>query len=248
MFLIASRAAMPHICSLGYVGCGVIVNAAADEFYLGIITDSFGCNHATARVIAARAVVRQFPNKAMIARAGEPNPDAWLMLRGQAQAEAIVPNGQYVLVHLFVPGHLFGEAAGVSLTTIASQILAIGSVDAGQFSASEFIGLMESHRCVAHAVTRGLVARLQQTTQRLVEGATLTANGRIHAELLRQARAGEALTIRPAPVLANFALHVQSTRETASRAINALVKSGIVRREANALIVVAPHRLEELIY
>ena len=69
----------------------------------------------------------------------------------------------------------------------------------------------------------------------------------MHAELLRQAREGPDLTIRPGPVLSDLALRVSTTRETASRAVNALERRGIIRRDADALVVVAPHRLEELI-
>ncbi len=53
--------------------------------------------------------------------------------------------------------------------------------------------------------------------------------------------------MRPAPVLAAMAVRVLSTRETVSRTINALERRGIIRREADALIVVAPHRLEEMV-
>jgi CRP/FNR family transcriptional regulator, cyclic AMP receptor protein len=48
--------------------------------------------------------------------------------------------------------------------------------------------------------------------------------------------------------LSTFALHVQSTRETVSRTISALEKRGIIKRDGDALTVVAPHRLEELIF
>jgi DNA-binding transcriptional regulator YhcF (GntR family) len=81
----------------------------------------------------------------------------------------------------------------------------------------------------------------------MVEISTLSAAGRIHAELLRQARRSASLTIEPVPVVSEFALLVQTTRETASRAINELERSGIIRREPNRLKVVAPHRLEELV-
>ena len=92
-----------------------------------------------------------------------------------------------------------------------------------------------------------LVARLARASRRLAEGATLSATGRIYAELLRQARAGGGMAIEPVPVLSVVALTVQSTRETVSRTLNDLVKRGIVRREPHRLVVVAPHRLEELI-
>jgi len=55
------------------------------------------------------------------------------------------------------------------------------------------------------------------------------------------------MAIEPVPVLSVLALTVQSTRETVSRTLNDLVKRGIVRREPHRLVVVAPHRLEELI-
>jgi DNA-binding MarR family transcriptional regulator len=50
------------------------------------------------------------------------------------------------------------------------------------------------------------------------------------------------------PVFAEMALALQTTRETVSRTINGLEKRGIVKRADNALAIVAPHRLEELIY
>jgi predicted transcriptional regulator len=48
-------------------------------------------------------------------------------------------------------------------------------------------------------------------------------------------------------VLTSLAVRVNSTRETVSRSINALERRGIIRREADTLIIVAPHRLEEMI-
>jgi len=95
--------------------------------------------------------------------------------------------------------------------------------------------------------TRLLTARLRQATARLYERAALSSVGRVHAELLRQARLGAGLAITPAPVLADLALIAATTRETASRAVNALERRGIIRRDGDALVVVAPHRLEEMI-
>lgn len=224
------------------------VSGAVSEQYLGIIGTSFGCDIATARAIAKQAGERHFAARAIIAHAGDGDHGAWMILSGAAQELAYGPGGHHILVHEFAPGDLFGEAAGVTLPTSAGEVAAVSAVDAGHFASANFVILMESYGCVATSVTRALIARLTQTTRRLVEGATLTAAGRIHAELLRQARASDAMTIRPAPVITAFALHVQTTRETVSRTISALERSGIVRRENGAMLVVAPHRLEELIF
>jgi DNA-binding GntR family transcriptional regulator len=53
--------------------------------------------------------------------------------------------------------------------------------------------------------------------------------------------------ICPAPVLANLAVRAYTTRETVSRAVSALERRGIISRHADALVIVAPHRLEELV-
>ncbi len=93
-----------------------------------------------------------------------------------------------------------------------------------------------------------LLKRLRETTGRMVERTTLSATGRIHAELLRLARdSTDGRSIRPAPVLAALAVRVLSTRETVSRAINALERRGIIRRDPDRLTIVAPHRLEEMV-
>jgi len=62
------------------------------------------------------------------------------------------------------------------------------------------------------------------------------------------AQMGDGRSIRPAPVLSALALRVQSTRETVSRAVNALERRGIIRRDADGLTIVAPQRLQELIF
>lgn len=76
-------------------------------------------------------------------------------------------------------------------------------------------------------------------------GFGISANGRVYAELLRLA--GDTHRIAPPPVLSALALTVHTTRETASRAIASLARRGIVRRTDEALEIVAPRLLAELI-
>ena len=81
----------------------------------------------------------------------------------------------------------------------------------------------------------------------MYERAALSATSPVSSELLRQGRSAPGLKISPAPVLSELALQVSETRETASRAVKALERRGIIRRDADGLTIVAPHRLEELI-
>jgi DNA-binding MarR family transcriptional regulator len=81
----------------------------------------------------------------------------------------------------------------------------------------------------------------------MYERAALSAVARVYAELLREARRAPDLRISPAPVLSELALRVSTTRETASRAVNALERRGIIHRDTVSLTIVAPRALEELI-
>jgi len=80
---------------------------------------------------------------------------------------------------------------------------------------------------------------------RMAARITLTANGRVYAELLHEA--GEEGTISPPPVIAALALSAQTTRETGSRAINALERRGIIRRDDQRLEILSRGLLEELV-
>ncbi|UVO54723.1 Crp/Fnr family transcriptional regulator [Sphingomonas sp. SUN039] len=214
----------------------------------GVIAAAFGCEAAVASIVATKAAYRHYPARSMIAGSEALPQQLYIVIAGRARMLAYAIDGRLVVVEDFKAGALFGEGALFDSAAASHEVTAVDPVDAGAFERHVFLTLMSGYSCIALAVSRLLVARLEATTRRLVEGATLSAAGRIHAELLRQARSSPDMTIRPAPVLATLALSVQSTRESVSRAINALQKRGIIRRDEVALTVVAPHRLEELIY
>jgi CRP/FNR family transcriptional regulator, cyclic AMP receptor protein len=212
------------------------------------VAQTLGCDPALAALVAEQARVASHAPQAVILASGDASDLIFLVVAGRARMLAYSIDGRLVVVRDFGVGDLFGEGGLLGQSVNTNDIVAVDHVDTGVFKVQVFVGLMSHHACIALAVSRLMVARLAATTQRLVEGATLTATGRIHAELLRRARAGNAMTISPPPVLSTFALTVQSTRETVSRTISALEKRGIIQRSPDALKVVAPHRLEELIF
>lgn len=213
-----------------------------------VIAEAFGCDTELAGVIHRKAEYRRYRPRAAILRSGDRSDSVYLLVEGHAQAIALSFDGRMVLVQEYRPGDIFGEAAISGPITAFEDIAAVTESEAGLFRSAAFVGLIECYPSVALAVSTLLTRRLGQANRRMVEGATLSAAGRIHAELLRQAKRTPDHTIRPLPVFSTFALTVQSTRETVSRTINQLERRGIVRREEGGLVVVAPHRLEELIY
>lgn len=146
-----------------------------------------------------------------------------------------------------MPGDFFGAIANPTPDPEEADVVAVEEARTAVFRILDFLGLAETHACVGLALSKMLLKQLRATSMRISERSTLSAIGRVHAELLRMARLGDGKTICPAPVLVSLAVRAHTTRETASRAINALERRGIIARQADILVIVAPHRLEELI-
>ncbi|MFM5915189.1 MAG: Crp/Fnr family transcriptional regulator [Chakrabartia godavariana] len=223
------------------------MNDAAQEKRLSAIRAAFACSDEIARVIDGLTQLVHTDPDGTILYAGESAPYVFLLLQGRAQAVVYSAQGQLVLLDTYAEGDLFGEVDIVGTTTAWDQVIAVTAVDSGRLRQQDFVMLLESHPSLAMAVLRQVTARLSRTARRMVERSTLSATGRIYAELLRQAGEGDGRTIRPVPTMTELALIVQSTRETVSRTINDLERRGYITRDKDALMIVAPHRVQELI-
>lgn len=211
------------------------------------VANAFACSAHVAAEVVRRGRLRQFGSRAIILRQGDWLTLAYLLLTGRAQALLYSAEGQLILLHDFRPGDLFGAIGELNPVRQDADVMAADQVETFVLEAAELARLAEQYGAIGLALSRMLMARLRQTTARMYERAALSAVGRVYAELLREARRAPDLRISPAPVLSELALRVSTTRETASRAVNALERRGIIRRDASSLKLVAPHRLEELI-
>jgi CRP-like cAMP-binding protein len=189
-----------------------------------------------------------YPPRAVILGLGARNEQVHVMLSGRARARAISLEGRQAVLEEYQSGDMFGEQALLGHHDLDLEIIAVDAVRAAAMMAHVMMTLMATHPAVAIAVSRQLIARLAAQNARLAGNTTLSATGRIHAEILRMGRESGDLCISPAPVLSQLALRVQSTRETVSRTIAALQRRGIIERDEQSLRIVAEHRLEELIY
>ena len=209
----------------------------------------FGCSPETARAIASRASERRFSARAMVLRQGDTAEEAWLVVSGRAQAVVYGADGQFVQLLEFGEGELFGAIAGFEAEPQPADVAAMEDLRVAVFPATDFLSLIQNHGAVGLAVTRSLLRQLRRTTGRMVERSTLSAAGRVHAELLRMASPDPdgRLLIRPVPVLASMAVRINSTRETVSRTISSLERRGILLRTEAALEIVAPRRLRDML-
>ncbi|EGF89587.1 bacterial regulatory protein, crp family protein [Asticcacaulis biprosthecium C19] len=218
-----------------------------DTQHTAIVQKALKCDRAVAELFLSRTRAVRREARAVL----HPDPGnadiGCILLDGLAHELAYGRNGQSLRLWQIRSGDLFGNILALAHEDSSAEVIAETWVDYARFSSTCLVDFMERHTCVAIAVTHLMLLRLEDTKSRILEESLLSATGRIHAELLRLASRDPDHVIRPAPVMAEIAVYVNSTRETVSRAVSALEKRGIVRRETDSLRIVAPHRLEELI-
>jgi CRP/FNR family transcriptional regulator, cyclic AMP receptor protein len=220
---------------------------SAHEAARRLLCGVFDCSLDLAGQIMLRGRLRDFQGRATMVRRGDRISTLYVIVTGRAHAIVYSLDGQVVLLHEYRSGDFFGVVSPPYSAKHDADVVAVEAVSSFLLEGSVLALLAEQHGCIGLALLKVMVGRLQQTASRMYEHVALSAVGRVHAELLRQARENADLTIRPSPILSDLALRVSTTRETASRAVNALERRGIIRRDATSLTVVAPHRLEELI-
>ena len=202
---------------------------------------ALGCSGETAEQIFRQGRIRTYPARSYLVHQGAPSTTAFLLILGRAHALLYTLDGQTFLLHEYGKGDLFGA---LDPAAEDADVVAIEEVRSFLLDAAALVSLAERHACIGLALSRLLSKRLSMTAKRMFERTALSARGRVCAELLRLAGETADQTIRPAPVIAELALRAATTRETASRTVNALERRGIIRRNSDALIVIAPHRLE----
>lgn len=205
------------------------------------------CQPDVAAVVAARARVRVHADRATIIWQGEAITHAHLLIDGEAHEVMLAPNGQELLLQVFGVGALFGEQGLIAAGDAPASVIAVQPSASAGFAIADFVALMQQHGCIGLAVSRAMIGRASAMAQRMVAVSILSATGRICAELARRGRAAGDGVLRPVPVWSELARNVNSTRETVSRTVADLKRRGIVRQDGDALVIVAPRLLDDLV-
>ncbi len=211
---------------------------------IAAIAAALRCEQVPAIALRHAGQLRQLATAEALAHQGDVPPAGWLVLDGAIRCETVSPDGRATVIAAHAPGDLVGSWSGecaplpgALLAARPSIVLAfpVGTVDRIGISDAGF----------ALAVARSFSRQTTQLLARFAARNSLTAPGRLYAKLIELADADR--NIRPAPIVAALATSVQTTRETASRAISNLERRGIIARNGDGWIIQSMRLLEDLI-
>ncbi|HEY6814411.1 MAG TPA: Crp/Fnr family transcriptional regulator [Croceibacterium sp.] len=204
---------------------------------------TFDCTEAVAASLDRLGTWAHAQRHDFLLHQGDRHHRCHIVLSGSADVKALGSEGQCVQIATVEPGEIFGaypDPGPVRADVQAKSAMELVSLDTVQLSR-----LALAHAEAGAGLARIFARQLGNMLDRFAARVTLTATGRVYACLL--ARLGNDDTICPAPVVAALAVEAQTTRETASRAIGALERRGIVRREGDTWRVTSSRLLEELV-
>jgi CRP-like cAMP-binding protein len=178
----------------------------------------------------------------IIAHQGDRSSHCWIILEGSTHVRLLSADGQYTQLTTFEAGELMGSYPAAR--THRADVVAVGAVRLLQIGCADLHRLARSHADLGSGLATLFSRQFDATLDQFAHRITLTAFGRVYAELARLAEPEQ--IISPAPVIAALAIRAQTTRETASRAISALERRGVIRRSVDRIEIVAPRMLADM--
>ena len=202
------------------------------------------CSLEVAAALDNKMSQQNFGHKDILVHQGDPGSQIWLILDGNAQLQVIGFEGQVTLLAAHGPGEIFGAFPKAAESKV--DIKVYGQLTALQIASEDLQALLRDHPSLGRGLSKIMGNQFNAILDRLASHVTLTAKGRVYRELLLLV--GDQDGIAPPPVITALALTAQTTRETASRAINEMVRRGIITRDKQQWQIVSRGLLEAEVF
>lgn len=190
------------------------------------------------------------PGQVIVAR-NSPDRDVHFVVSGRVRVTSFSAGGKQVTFRDEEAGEMFGDLAAIDAKPRSADVLALDSVLVASLSPEHFRDLIAAEPLVRERVLQRLAGLVRLLSERVIELSTLGVQNRIHAELLRLARAsgqsGNRIRIDPAPKHADIASQVSTYREQVTREFSALTRQGLLEKDGTAIVLTDVERLERIV-
>jgi len=183
-----------------------------------------------------------FQKKERVLQKGSPADALLLLFTGRLQVVSISEGGREVGIGFIEEGDYFGEIGLIDGKSRSASVLAVAPSAVGLMSKSKAIWLFQNNPVIAERIQRRLCAIIRKEINYRSNLGNLPAFSRVYAVVFSNTAAppkpGERpLVIDNLPSQQSIASMANVSRETVSRAIHALIKSGIIQKDTSRLIV-----------
>jgi CRP-like cAMP-binding protein len=175
----------------------------------------------------------------------------YMIVSGRVRVAVYSASGREVAFRDVGAGMTFGEIAAIDGEPRSANVEALEDSMIASMPTQLFWQLLEKHPQVMAKVVKALAATIRSLSERLFELSTLGIQNRVHAEILRLAKAagidrGRA-AIDPAPKHVDIASRISVNREQVTKELSAMARQGLVVKSGRVLVVPDIAKLEKLV-
>ncbi len=211
-----------------------------------------GLDDAELRQLTADMKRRRFTAGQTVFYQGDAGHAVYIIESGRVRIYVHGDEGQEVSVVIYGPGDLFGEMSLIDRQPRSATAVTMEETVLLLMSADDFYRhLRQSHQLALNLMLT-LSTRLRDTTETMGALATLDVNRRLIKRLLDLAeRHGtiteEGIRIRGRLTQQALASLISTSRESANRALRALVRQGLIDVRHGRITILKPQDLERLV-
>lgn len=184
--------------------------------------------------------------------AGDPGDGCYFLRDGVVKAAVVAKDGQERLLAVLGSGSLIGELSLFDDQPRSATISALKPCSLLHISKGSFFPLADANPQVYREALKILTRRLRQTNDSVVAQGTSSVVGRVArafaslAQGLGEGKANGGILLPNKITQNDIAGMAGVARENASRAINDLLRDGILAREGNFYVITRPGKLEDM--
>jgi CRP/FNR family transcriptional regulator len=203
--------------------------------------------------VAAVSVARRLGTGAVVFREGDHGDTCYVVRTGVARAIREHPDGRSITLAHFGPGDIFGELAMFDDEPRSATVDTIEPTEVIAIPGRDIQRLMGEYPEIAVKLSAALAVRLRATNERLARQSFQTVQSRVAAVLVQivaGAREGNpgGSGVEITLTQADLAKLAGSSRESASRFLATLERSGVISQGRGRLTVHDPQALEGYVY
>lgn len=211
-----------------------------------------GLSPALLEEIRQHVRMQEFGKKEFVIHKGGPGDALLMLFTGRLQVISMSEEGKEIGINFIEPGEYFGEIALIDGKPRSASVIAVSTSAVGFLPKAQALWLFQNNPVIAERIQRRLCDTIRKEIQYRSNQGGAKAYTRIYSVLfgnqpLKAPKPGEpAIAIENIPNQQSIASMANVSRETVSRAIHALIKSGVIQKDTRRLIIKDPAILERL--
>ena len=210
-----------------------------------------GMSESRLEALAAQCTWRRVAAGEHLVRRDDHDRDVHLVVGGRVRVTVSTISGRQVSYKELGAGSVVGVLAAIDGAARSTDVQAVEEALVATLTPERFNLLLRESREATDWMMKGLVTMVRELSDRVFEVSALGVQNRVHAEVLRLARAAGVVenraVIDPAPTHPDIAARVSTYREQVTRELSTMVKEGLLERSGHALTVPDVARLEQIV-